>query len=754
MKITSVLSLAVALCIVSAHGAPMDGVQPVAALIKDDVQILAKKPTTTTPAKSKPTTKPKPKATTAKPKGKPTTTTKAKGKPTTTTKAKVTTTKDKATPTTTKATKATTAPATPTAQPPKANDPCSDYAAQAKTTDSILKFNTVRDCYRAQTIKKDIVDQTLTSVENLLSNFYVFLHQAKAATGAPFKTPRVDLLDGLKKIRETKWKNDYDLNMALTYLTFSANDGHLAYRSDCYHTATFSQPISLYAPVVNGVQNVRVFYADDTQTGVPKDGIVDCIVTTIDGKPALQTIQEFTDRTSAISKDPGVRLNDALASTSWYNDWLISPGGFSKRWEVPAKDSMDYTIQCASGGPKNITVPWIVKPSENMELNRFKDTESYWNTQCVAPLTPYSNSRNNKNTGRKFTENNDVGHRTNEAPGTRLFRERGFIQLPKGGKNGRNGGVQTITKANEVLVMATTAFYQLKDSKACVAVIASEEAAYFKFDPSDYLQFIEGLQKLRDGGCKKLILDMTNNGGGSVDYAYFINMVFFPDAKPYFVEDLRSNAYIQGAAKIAIKQPTARSVFDARGYVSMATGKVYKDDSMFTKGVNMKRGGSTDTYTQKNYFEFGWPFMPLAKNNTLPWKASDMAIVTNGFCGSACTMIATRFQVAHKVKTYAVGGIAKTALSYFTFPGGFVMDNDSLLSDIGKLGYKGKNGPVKLPVKSTANAPVAEIYATENSTVPLEYDAKLFKADVHLDQDLVSARHPDAIWVKIAADFK
>ncbi|KAG0246188.1 hypothetical protein BGX31_003901 [Mortierella sp. GBA43] len=715
MKITSVLSLAVALCIVSAHGAPMDGVQPVAALIKDDVQILAKKPTTkpkpkatTAKPKGKPTTtkaKGKP-TTTAKPKGKPTTTTKAKGKPTTTTKAKVTTTKDKATPTTTKATKATTAPATPTAQPPKANDPCSDYAAQAKTTDSILKFNTVRDCYRAQTIKKDIVDQTLTSVENLLSNFYVFLHQAKAATG------------------------------------------------DCYHTATFSQPISLYAPVVNGVQNVRVFYADDTQTGVPKDGIVDCIVTTIDGKPALQTIQEFTDRTSAISKDPGVRLNDALASTSWYNDWLISPGGFSKRWEVPAKDSMDYTIQCASGGPKNITVPWIVKPSENMELNRFKDTESYWNTQCVAPLTPYSNSRNNKNTGRKFTENNDVGHRTNEAPGTRLFRERGFIQLPKGGKNGRNGGVQTITKANEVLVMATTAFYQLKDSKACVAVIASEEAAYFKFDPSDYLQFIEGLQKLRDGGCKKLILDMTNNGGGSVDYAYFINMVFFPDAKPYFVEDLRSNAYIQGAAKIAIKQPTARSVFDARGYVSMATGKVYKDDSMFTKGVNMKRGGSTDTYTQKNYFEFGWPFMPLAKNNTLPWKASDMAIVTNGFCGSACTMIATRFQVAHKVKTYAVGGIAKTALSYFTFPGGFVMDNDSLLSDIGKLGYKGKNGPVKLPVKSTANAPVAEIYATENSTVPLEYDAKLFKADVHLDQDLVSARHPDAIWVKIAADFK
>ncbi|KAK3828658.1 MAG: hypothetical protein J3Q66DRAFT_323235 [Benniella sp.] len=559
---------------------------------------------------------------------------------------------------------------------------------------------------------------------------------------------------GLKKIRATKWKNDYDFNMALTYLTFSANDGHLAYRSDCYHTATFSQPISLYAPVVSGKQDVRVFYADDTQKGVPKEGIADCIVTTIDGEPALQAIQKFTDRTSAISKDPGVRLNDALASTSWYNDWLIAPGGFSKRWEVPAKESMDYTLQCGTGPAKKITVPWVVKPSDNFEFHTFKDTASYWNVQCLAPLNPNDNYYRKKNGGRNVTENANLGYRINEAPGTTLFRERGFIQLPKGGRNGREGAASTITKANEVLVTATTAFYRLKNSPTCVAVIASEEAAYFKFDPSDYLQFIEGLQKLRDGGCKKLILDMTNNGGGSVDFAYFINMVFFPNEKPYFVEDLRANAFVQGAAKVAIKQSSPRSIFDARGYVSMANGKAYKDASMFTKGVNYKRGGTTSTYTQKNYFEYAWPFMPMAKNDTLPWKASDMAIVTNGFCGSACTMIATRFNIAHKVKTYAVGGIQKTPLSYFTFPGGFVMDNDGLVRDMKQLDYKAKGGPSTLPVKATLNVAVGEIYATEKSTVALEYDSKYFTANVHLDQDPSAARHPDNIWIKIAGDFK
>ncbi|ORZ26905.1 hypothetical protein BCR41DRAFT_383968 [Lobosporangium transversale] len=643
--------------------------------------------------------------------------------------------------------KATTTP-TP---PPKARDPCADLAAQGKNSDSILKFNTVRDCYRAQTFKPEVAEKILTSVESAIGNFYAFIDNAKEAHGAPFKTPRVDLLAELKKIRRTKWKNDYDFNMALTYLTFSANDGHLAYRSDCYHTAKFLQPISLYAPVVNDVQNIRVFFADDTQEGVPKTALTDCIVTEIDGVPALKAVQDFADRTSAISKDPGVRLNDALASTSWYNEWLISPGGFASRWEVPKKNSMDYTIQCASGAPQKLTVPWIVKPADAFEFHTFRDTKTYWDVQCAAPLSPYNN-RLSRTANNATTQG--LNYRVNEVPATTLFRERGRIQLPGGGKNGRVGPIQVISKAKEILLTATTAFYRINKSNACVAVIASEEAAYYKFDPSDYLQFIEGLEKLRDGGCKKLILDMTNNGGGSVDFAYFINQVFFPKAKPYFVEDLRSNKYVQGAAKIAVKQSNPRSVFDARGYVSMATNKVYTDDSMFTKGVNMKRGGVTQTYSQKNYFEYGWPFMPMAKNRTLPWKASDMAIVTNGFCGSACTMIATRFNIVHKVKTYAVGGVHKRPLSYFSFPGGFVMDNESLTNDIKQLNYKAKGGPSNLVTKSTLNVAVGEIYATETSKVPLEYDTKYFPANVHLDQDPVSARNPDNIWMKIVADFK
>ncbi|KAF9364946.1 hypothetical protein BGX34_011987 [Mortierella sp. NVP85] len=623
------------------------------------------------------------------------------------------------------------------------SDPCSTLAAEGQNEDSILKYKTVRDCYRAQKFNKDIAEKTLKSVESAIGNFYAFVDSAKGSYKAPFKTPKVDLLKGLKKIRETKWKNDYDFQMAITYLAYQVNDGHLSYRNDCYDVASFAQPITLYAPVVNGKQDVRVYYADENNKNVPKN-IVDCVVTAIDGEPALQAIQKFTDRTSGVSKDPGVRLNDAFASTVWNEEWAITPGGFARRWEVPEKDSVEYTLKCGSKTSK-VKLPWIVRPNGRFEHGAFHDTASYWETQCL-PKAPEPVVQKQKKS------------KKNEAPATTTFKERGTIPLTGAGKNSRvsAAALQPITKATEVFVSKTTAFYRLKNSKVCVAVHATEDVEHFTDNPVDYLNFIEGLKKLRDGGCKKLILDMTNNGGGSVDFAYFINRLFFPKAKPYFVQDLRSNSYVQGASKHADTQDDTSSNFDGRGYVSMTTDKLYKDaDTMFTKGFKYTRGDHTDTYSQRSYFEHGWPFLPLAKKDQLPWGADDIAIITNGWCGSACTMIASRFNIVHGVKTYATGGIRKTPLSYFAFPGGFVKSNADIVEDIENLGYNGKNGPTALPTRSNLQVAVGEIYASEGrtGTTPLEYDYKQFAADVQLDQDPVSARHPDNFWVKVAKDF-
>ncbi|GJJ73483.1 hypothetical protein EMPS_05841 [Entomortierella parvispora] len=734
MKIASILTLAAALCAVSVNAAAA-----AAPHSTTTTKHVAKATSTTTKHAKATTTTTKNHKTTAKAK----TTANAK----TTTKAKT-------------STKPATKPATKPTNAPKAKDPCATLAQEGKKEGLSLSYAAVKGCYEAQPFNADLAAKTLAAIENSLGNFYAFVDQAKSGpttvSGSPLQTAKVDIMGQLAKIKATKWKNDYEFQMALTYLTLSANDGHLAYTNNCYRTATFSQPLSLYAPVVNGTQDVRVFFVDTTVTksGLPKDpsSLLDCKVVTIDGQPALKAIQDFTDRTSAISKDPGVRLNDALASTSWYSDWSTSPGGFAKRWEVPAKSSMDYTLQCGTKTQK-LTIPWAVEPSDNFEANTFKDRATYWNVQCVASPSPYDSNIHT----RALPDTEPAPEkRVIVAPAVRLFRERGTIALPKGGpRNGDGKAPSIITQATHLFTASTTIFYQLKGSSknTCVAVIATEEAANFQYDASDYTDFIKGMQLMQSKGCTKLILDMTNNGGGSVDFAYFVNQLLFPTAKPYFAQDLRDNSLVQGAAKMAIKSTRGLSIFDARGYVSDATNKAYKDGSMFTKGVNYSRGGATVTFSQRTYFEHSWPFLPL-KKNALKWKPKDISIITNGFCGSACTMIATRFAVVHGIKTYSIGGIAKRPLSYFSFPGGFVMDNAAIVSDLRSIQFKGgKTAPVSLPIMGYLNLAVGEIYAKDNSTLPIEYDSQWFAANVHLDQDPVSARHPDQVWVKIAKDF-
>lgn len=414
----------------------------------------------------------------------------------------------------------------------------------------------------------------------------------------------------------------------------------------CYDTASFGQPLILYAPIVNNKQTVRVFHADTSKqaklpANTPKD-LIDCAVTAIDGVPALEAIQTFTDKHSALSKDPGVRLNDALGSVSWNENWGIYPGGFARRWAVPAKPTMDYTLQCGASKPVTIKVPWRITPSDAFEYGIFDDTKSYWEVQCVGNAN--SDSANFINQAQRKKNAVNGGEAKEEvAPATEFFRQRGKIEIaaPPRRSNGQrapaNDDPQVITRAKEIFTTGTTAFYMLSGSAnkdKCVAIIANEDAGDFRFQNEDYVNFFKGFQMLQDRGCKKLILDMTNNGGGSVDFAYFVNKVFFPKEDAFFVQDLAANTMVQEVAKVASAKKYKGddgSMFDARRYVSFATKKNFKDATMFTKGSTTQRGGKTVSLSQRNYFEHDWPFLPLKGNKALKWKPEDMAIVTNGY---------------------------------------------------------------------------------------------------------------------------
>ncbi|KAG0203901.1 hypothetical protein BGX28_003953 [Mortierella sp. GBA30] len=648
---------------------------------------------------------------------------------------------------------------------------CGDLAAQGVNKDSVLSYQSVVDCYRAQPFNQTIANSVLSTLDNFFRNIYVFLdsalvqyggpfstasvesaHEASSGTFSgladePFSTPAVDLLAGLQKIRSTQWSSDYDFSMAITRLLISIHDGHVDYSPDCYNAAMFQQPIYTFAPVINGVQSVKIYGTDQSQQGVPQQDLSDCVVATIDDVPALKAIQDFADRSSSISKDPGVRLNDAMVHSNWLGSWGPRYGSFMLRTEIPAKASMDYSIQCGSDAPLNITVPWIVKPfPTKFPFGKFTDTATYWSSQCLVPFTAYNNHLDKERT-------------VTLPPWTVRYLERIKVPFRTGGYNDVYDA-QDITLDNATLVSTTdtSAFYMLNNAisssgtplSVCVVVIATETslANPDKFPTqSEYSAFAAGVVALAKQGCKKLIFDMTNNGGGAVDFALFINQLFFPKSVPFFAQDLRSDAFVQKASLIEGQSPIPSSRFDARTYVSLTTGSSFQDQSMFTNTVSYTRGGVTDTYTQKSRPSYNtWSAIPT---DTLPWAAGDMAIVTNGHCGSSGALIAARFAITHGVKTYAVGGVYQKPLSFFSFPGGFVVKITDVIQDMAGV----PDAPAPLPIKGSLTCTMAEVYAQENGTIPLEYDTQYFAASTHLDQKPSYIDHPDQVWLRVAADF-
>ncbi|KAG0195289.1 hypothetical protein BGX28_001778, partial [Mortierella sp. GBA30] len=99
--------------------------------------------------------------------------------------------------------------------------------------------------------------------------------------------------------------------------------------------------------------------------------------------------------------------------------------------------------------------------------------------------------------------------------------------------------------------------------------------------------------------------------------------------------------------------------------------------------------------------------------------------------------------------TYAVGGVYQKPLSFFSFPGGISVKITDMVQDLSGV----SGAPAQLPIKGSLTCTMAEVYAQENGTVPLEYDTQYFAAGTHLDLEPSYIDHPDQIWLRVAADF-
>ncbi|KAF9349402.1 hypothetical protein BGX26_012285 [Mortierella sp. AD094] len=474
----------------------------------------------------------------------------------------------------------------------------------------------------------------------------------------------------------------------------------------------------------------------------------ECEVLTIDGVNALDAVQNYVDKYMGFSKDAGVRLNKALSANSFNTEtmeWELVSGLFTTRSTLPERQTMIYHLKCPAsraypeGLDRLVNSDWEVY--RLISWNPFDSTESFLRQNCYKDTDPRAHEKHEKRradtfeTDGKITRKHDWGVQAAIEPPHRDT----VHPLPKIQKRQYEEG----QVAWRIFNGSSTAFYQLaKRPNIGVVVIPTHSVNLEK--ESTIME--EGFARLYSSGVRNVILDLTSNGGGYVNFAYDLVDWMFPvdNQTSVYQSDLRASVSIKALAQADLANDDYVGYYNPGSFSDTITKKDY-DTNFFMQDRLVKRAQRRIGYTPLVYMNHNLGAFEM----DMPWQhdAERIVVLTDGACGSACGMSLNRLKNTHGVKSYAVGGRVGEDLSLFSFPGASVYSLDAILTDFESLGVDSPMQPLRY--KGIYRVPILEFYQ-EGETMPIEHNPKLYKADFHLDYTPITARHHEVLWEIVA----
>ncbi|KAF9380396.1 hypothetical protein CPC16_010342 [Podila verticillata] len=651
---------------------------------------------------------------------------------------------------------------------PSTRDPCATLSRLAVGN---ATYADVSNCYNSIEYNPALAKSTLTNLRTLFTDFYVFRDTALTPNLAlPFTSAPVDVLAKLTEIENKAYTTDFAFHSDLLGLANSLNDAHVNYAGE-NGFYVFQIAYTLYAPIVNGKQSVRIF------NDYSKSGQEDCEVVTINGQDARAFIQAWADKDTGFSKDAGVRFNNALGGQEYspdhksYSDRI---GTFSIRSTLPASASLDFQLNCGYNGMVNKTLNWIVV--NGPDLGTFSNKATYLNNVCidhpdaepapeamadapnthtnplVEPLNLFHYKREDRR--RQHLERRRMAGPTvitpivESQPETKHIKKR--FALPQRWKRELERRApaptsdETSLDLDDAIFVAAgnqTAVYQLK-SKPHIGVLVIPTMVVPL--PEEVAAIQKMLTKLAKRNVTNLILDLTNNGGGDVSFASLLPTIFFPTQDKTINSHLfryRVTPSIASLAGADLADNTTDTYWEPSACADRTTDKPFTTNFFLQPEVITLNQRSSE-FTQEVYLDYT---LIADSNVTHPWTndATKITILTDGQCGSACGMTAEHFVSRHGVKAVAVGGFSGLALSMFSFAGASVIALNDIVQSY--TGLKIAAPLAKLPYKGNYRCGVIEAYSGDD-TMTLEYNPARYSAAYRLDYTPDTARHQDKLW--------
>ncbi|KAJ3106942.1 hypothetical protein HDU97_005223 [Phlyctochytrium planicorne] len=256
-----------------------------------------------------------------------------------------------------------------------------------------------------------------------------------------------------------------------------------------------------------------------------------------------------------------------------------------------------------------------------------------------------------------------------------------------------------------------------------------------------------GLILLENLGVKRLLIDVTNNGGGLVCAGQaFLQFLMRTNEIPIPKYDLRLSKPMEGLWSKAT--PSSTGAFSLAGFTSLSNFALKSVSELTNPGRGLKRGGKNGKYTNQFAMDCSNIVVPVtsaSKTTQLKrgWSPENIAIISNGFCGSTCAQFVRSLRTFN-VRAYTYGGSSGSAFQPTSFEGGAVMGFSDLLSSTDPAV---QGAPVPFTFPTQGSIAFLEAYSVRSSDpdVPAEFIRQ--NADAHFLVD----DHTDPLEVWAAA---
>lgn len=584
-----------------------------------------------------------------------------------------------------------------------------------------------------------------------------------------YQQPAVDVQAQLQSIRNNVttgvYRNQYQFEIDLQHLLYSTHDAHLSLTAGITAAFSFLAPFSITAASSDGISLPQVYITADV-IKARDQGWTPSPMKTINGQDAV----EYLTRIANINSFGGIE-----AHADW-NQLFHMPAldirGDQSIWDgyVNFYPGDEINITVANG--TNYTDYWLALYNEPYATGPLTTGGDFYN-YFVLGLQPasYNESAGFYNPAYDVTAT-PVENGTTPGVAVNSWREV---------SNGAYPDPDVAEEGLAVIADGVVSGYYLQDMDAAVLSLPSfGQTGYSIGNFSAAVSYFIG--NVTSEGLTRVVIDLQQNTGGTVELAFSTFKRFFPDNVPFSGSRRRNHqlgntlgeAYTAYFDDLEPEDPRYND-FVANEWVitprlNAATGQNFTGWAEYIGPVE-ENGDSfslTERYNLSSsvfdaaLFEgwIPWGYTPEApvENYTQPFATKNIALLTDGACSSTCALLVEMFTEVG-VKTIVAGGRPTTGrmqavggnrgaaiysadgLDFDLLTLNSTEANNTVLATVPRLNDEGYRDP---GVFTTILAVNLRDQLRPNDTTPLQF--KYEAADCRIFYTLDNAYNMSRLW--------